>query len=98
MSPALFEHAVRREKIKDWLAETEDFMDILMRTMNTHEARRTEARIRNKRRIPLYRKIFFILCVLLYIADIALTKEPLFFTGILLLLLGFLLLHADNGP
>ncbi len=73
-------------------------MDILMRTMNTHEAGRTGARIRNKRRIPLYRKIFFILCVLLYIADIALTRQPLFFTGILLLLLGCLLLLADNAP
>jgi len=73
-------------------------MDILMRTMNTHEARRAGARIRKKKRIPLYRKIFFILCVLLYITDIALTKEPMFLNGILLLLLGGLVLLADNAP
>ncbi len=56
-------------------------MDILMRTMNTNEARRRGARILNKRRRPLYGKIFFIICVLLYIADIAITKQPLFFNG-----------------
>ena len=73
-------------------------MDILMRTMDTHEAGRTGAGIRNKSRSPLYGKIFFIICVLLYIADIVLTKQPLFFTGILLLLLGCLVLLADNAP
>lgn len=73
-------------------------MDILMRTMNTNEARRRGARILNKRRSPLYGKIFFIICVLLYIADIALTKEPMFLNGILLLLLGGLVLLADNAP
>ncbi len=73
-------------------------MDILMRTMNTNKAGRTGARILHRRRIPLYGKIFFILCVLLYIADIAITKQPLFFTGILLLLLGCLVLLADNTP
>ncbi|WP_319586701.1 hypothetical protein [uncultured Desulfobulbus sp.] len=73
-------------------------MDILMRTMNTNEAGRTGARIRNNRRSPLYGKIFFIICVLLYIADIALTKQPLFFNGILLLLFGCYVLLADNAP
>jgi hypothetical protein len=73
-------------------------MDILMRPMNTHEAGRTGARIRNKSRSPQYGKFLYIICALLFIADSVINGQPLFFTGKVLLLLGCYVLLADNAP
>jgi hypothetical protein len=70
-------------------------MDILMRTMNTNQARRTGARIRNNRRRPQYGKVFYIISALLFIADSVINGQPLFFTGKVLLLLGCYVLLAD---